>query len=59
VVYFLHKSFNPRVVTIRKRDRNQTYKLSRSGWGESNILVHVYLGNSKTPISINHPLKLR
>ncbi len=59
VAYYLHKTFNPRVITLKKI-KNPQYKfdLHRSGWGEFNILVKVYLHNSRIPVTINHYLKL-
>jgi transcription initiation factor IIF auxiliary subunit len=60
VVYYLHKTFNPRVITLRKKSNNPAYKfdLARTGWGEFNVLVKVYLHGTRTPVSINHQLKL-
>lgn len=60
VVYYLHKTFTPRIVTVRKIAGNPSYKfdLPRRGWGQFNILVKVYVHKIRTPISINHYLKL-
>lgn len=61
VVYYLHKTFNPRIITRRRSDLNNfpNFSLSKSGWGEFNVLVKIYLHNSRTPLLINHMLQLK
>ena len=61
VVYYLHKTFNPRIITRKRADlRNYpNFSLSKSGWGEFNVLAKIYLRNSRTPLLINHMLKLK
>ena len=60
VIYNLPRSFNPRVVRLRKQTNNPSYtfNLTKSGYGDFIVIVKVYLHN-KAPVTIEHPVKLR